>query len=140
LAHALQGASANLGLSRVQQAAHQLEQAAAARHPEACRRLLPPLLERLEQVRIELAADDEAGSLASHTDVLVDEEAVRALQQLEVQLEGCQGEALDTLEQLRLDLGDPSWLRPLTEELSRFNFEGALDQLRRVRAQGSSAR
>lgn len=136
LAHSLNGSSANLGLKSVQQAAHQLEQAAAARHPEACRRLLPPLLERLEQVRHQLATD--LGDSTPQAEPRWDDEAARTLQQLEVQLEGCQGEALDTLEQLRLNLGDPSWLRPLSEELLRFNFEGALDRLRQIQAQRSS--
>jgi PAS domain S-box-containing protein len=145
-AHTLKGTAGNIGATRLQAAAAELEHACAqGQDEERIQALLHDVLQQLQPVISGLRQLDPAPQSEANTDAapatqaasrLSAEEINQRLSQLKALLEDDDSEATDNLEQLMQDLGptDPlsRQLKPLGAALESYDFEQALAVLERL--------
>jgi len=133
LAHTLKGVSGNIGASRVQAAAGDVER--AVRERAEADRLLVALDGALTEVLAALRGALAAGSDAGGTDAPVEsaENAGTVLEKLEAYLADSDGETADYLAQhaavLRSALGSEAFAE-IRSAVEDYDFGGALDKLR----------
>lgn len=139
LAHTLKGVSGNVGADNLQQAAQQLEAAIRDQQTDLHATLIENVANELTPVLTALAELKEATPSSEQKTTTLDIEKITpTLKQLRALLEDDDADAIESLETLQQQLvGDKFTdnLAPLTQAISDYDFETALEYLNKLETQ-----
>jgi PAS domain S-box-containing protein len=139
LAHTLKGVSGNVGADKLQQAAQQLEAAIREQQTDLQAALIEAVANELTSVLTALAELKEATLPGEQKTTSLDMEKIKPiLQQLKSLLEDDDADAIESLELLQQQLGGDTFtahLTPLTQAISDYDFETALEYLTKLEVQ-----
>jgi len=137
LAHTVKGVSGNVGADTLQQAAQQLEAAIKEQKTEVIPALIEVVANELTTVISALAELNEPTQPKQQTTSLDMEKILPLLQQLKALLEDDDADAIESLELLQQQVGEQfnDSLTPLSQAISDYDFEAALEYLEKLETQ-----